>query len=88
MIENLELVAPDTSPHVEQGRDDVDISVVVPVIDRPEPLDQLYREYSLPLREAGYRFEFVFVAEPWFDHLLQPAAALAAMGEPVRVLNG
>ncbi|HEX5387033.1 MAG TPA: hypothetical protein VFW66_10060 [Gemmatimonadales bacterium] len=64
-----------------------DVTVVVPVVERPVALDALYIEFSAPLREAGYTFEFVFVAYPWFRHLTQALSALRARGEPVRLLE-
>ncbi len=64
----------------------VGVSVIVPVNERPEPLDELYHEYAAPLRAAGRSYEFVFVAEPYFDGLTTPLRELAAHGEPIRVL--
>lgn len=63
------------------------VSVVVPVMERPAPLDDLYREYAEALRAAGYDFEFVFAARPWFGDLLRPVEELEAAGEPVTVLR-
>jgi hypothetical protein len=63
------------------------VSVVVPVVERPGDLSELYREYSKPLRERGWDFEFLFFLEPWAAPLREPLAALTAAGEPVRVLE-
>jgi hypothetical protein len=63
------------------------ISVIVPVSERPETLTDLYQEYAVHLRQMGRPYEFVFVAEPWFQRLTSPLAALAARGEPVRILE-
>ncbi len=62
------------------------VSVIVPVTERPEPLDELYRELAAPLRVEGRDFEFIFVTEPWGRQLATGLAALAAEGEPVRAL--
>jgi hypothetical protein len=62
------------------------VSVVVPVTERPDPLDELYRELSAPLRRSGRPFEFIFVTEPWGRPLAAGLAAVAAEGEPVRAL--
>lgn len=62
------------------------VSVIVPVTERPEPLDDLYRELAAPLRSAGRTFEFIFVTEPWGRELATGLAALAAEGEPIRAL--
>lgn len=65
----------------------VDVSVIVPVAERPQPLGALYEEYAAPLREAGLRFEFLFVTEPWRAPLAAELVALAERGEPVRVIE-
>ncbi len=65
----------------------LDISVIVPVVERPEPLVALYEEFSKPLVEMGVAFEFVFVAHPWFSALTEPLAALADGGAPVRLIE-
>jgi hypothetical protein len=64
-----------------------DLTVVVPVAERPVALDELYREFSGPLREAGYSFEFVFVTHPWARHLTARLAPLKAAGEPIRLIE-
>ena len=71
----------------ERGDSPVSVSVIVPVTERPESLADLYREFSAPLQAAGRPFEFLFVCEPWAQHLAAPIAALARAGEPVRVLE-
>jgi hypothetical protein len=63
------------------------VSVVVPVTERPEELDALYREYSVPLREAAEDFEFLFVIQPWGRDLVPALDALREAGEPIRVLE-
>lgn len=62
------------------------VSIVVPVTERPEPLDALYREFAAPFQRAGRPYEFVFVTEPWARGLTEPVSGLAAAGEPVRLL--
>jgi len=74
-------------PVALEGERSVEISVLVPVNERPEPLAELYEEFSAPLRAAGWSYEFVFVAEPWCGELTVPLRDLAARGEPVRVLH-
>lgn len=63
------------------------VSVLVAVRERPEPLADLYREYSEPLRAAGIRYEFIVICQPWFDHMASPLLELAAAGEPIKVLQ-
>ena len=59
------------------------VSVIVPLTERPEPLAELYEEYATALRSAGITFEFLFVFEPWARGFVEPVEALAARGEPV-----
>jgi len=64
-----------------------DLSIAVPVVERPIPLDQLYHEFSKPLRDAGYSFEFLFVSHPWDRARTNVLAALSVAGEPVRLIE-
>jgi hypothetical protein len=63
------------------------VSVIVPVTERPEPLVELFLEYSAPLAEAGLPYEFVFVAEPRNRDRVEPLRALADRGQPIRVFE-
>jgi hypothetical protein len=71
----------------EVAEPQLDVSVIVPVVERPESLVELYEEFSKPLVAMGVRFEFLFVAHPWFDALTKPLSRLAATGAPVRLLE-
>ena len=53
------------------------VSVIMTVVERPEPLDALYREYAAVLESCGRSYEFIFVAHPFFHELLEPLLALA-----------
>lgn len=64
-----------------------DVTVIVPVMERPTSLTALYREFAAPLRQSGRSFEFVFVSYPWFRHLTDPLGELAAQGEPIRLIE-
>lgn len=74
-------------PRDANGPERIDVSVIVPVNERPENLAQLYVEYSRPLQESGRAAEFIFVSGPDYAQLLGPLAELSAAGEPVRVLE-
>jgi hypothetical protein len=65
----------------------LDVSVVVPVTERPEPLAALYEEYAEPLKTAGYSFEFIFATIPAHTSMLEELRDLAAQGAPIRVLE-
>lgn len=67
--------------------DVLDVSVVVPVLERPDPLRPLYEEFAAPLEAAGYSCEFIFCVNQWHVAIAEPLRALAAAGEPVRILE-
>ncbi|UCG85503.1 MAG: hypothetical protein JSW71_16435 [Gemmatimonadota bacterium] len=84
MTEQIKVLGPETAePHVPE----LDVSVIVPIAERPEDLTELYHEYSLPLAESGRSFEFIFVAEPWCRRLTEPLLQLVERGHPIRVLQ-
>jgi hypothetical protein len=64
-----------------------EISVIVTVVERPEPLDALYHEYAAVLASCGRSYEFIFVAHPFFHEMLEPLLALEKEGEPVRTIE-
>jgi glycosyltransferase involved in cell wall biosynthesis len=73
----------------------VDLTVIVPVVERPSSLTVVYEETAEPLRRAGFSAEFIFVSYPWHRHLTDELAPLraaaasagAAGGAPIRVLE-
>jgi hypothetical protein len=69
------------------GRTSAVISVLVPLCERVEQLDGLYREYAEPLRARGVAFEFLFLAEPWTRSHVATLGPLIDGGEPIRVLE-
>ncbi len=69
------------------GEVPVEVSVIVPVTERPDDLAELYREYAEPLRTEGLQFEFLFVTEPWYRERADALAALMSSGEPIRVFT-
>jgi hypothetical protein len=80
-------VAQPQLPSMPADRDAPTISVIVPVTERAEPLAELYREYSEPLRALGEDFEFVYVAHPFFGAHLSELRELKEAGEPVSVIE-
>lgn len=66
---------------------DLEISVVVPVIERSVSLIELYHEYAAPLQQAGRTFEFIFAAHPRLEHLTGPLKALIARHAPIRLIE-
>lgn len=80
---------PATSAGSRLGKipDVVDVSVVVPVIERPEPLVALYEEYAAPLRESGLSYEFLFLSSGWNAESRAALGALLKRDEPVKFLE-
>jgi hypothetical protein len=77
-------------PDVEQHPEDTVspfVSVIVPVTERPYPLGDLYAQFSLPLKDRGLSFEFIFVMDERWKSLEESLLDLKASGEPVRILE-
>lgn len=70
-----------------QQRNVPDVSVLVPVTERPENLAELYRTYAAPLRGSDWTYEFVFALEPAYRDLAEQLTPLVEADEPVRVLE-
>jgi hypothetical protein len=64
-----------------------DLTVLVPVAERPDPLDVIYSENARALEEAGIDVEFVFVVEPAYRELAAPLHSLQARGASLRVIE-
>lgn len=61
-------------------------SVIVPVSERPQPLDELYEEFAEALEDAGCPAEFLFVSEPWGREATAALEGKAREGMPIRIL--
>jgi len=76
------------NPPAEEAPPVPDVTVIVPVSERSDPdLGDLYDEYRAPLTEAGFRCEFIFVAEPWFEAEMEPLEERRAAGDPVQLFR-
>jgi hypothetical protein len=63
------------------------VTFLIPVTERPEPLEGLYIEYIAPLRERGLSLEVLVLTEPWGRDLTTELQSLIEEGEPIRVLT-
>jgi hypothetical protein len=63
------------------------VCVVVILQDRPEPLDELYREYAAGLRDAGYVANFIFISGSDMRRCMEPLLPLMRDGAPITVLE-
>jgi hypothetical protein len=65
----------------------IQVSVVVTVAERPEPLAEFIAEYAAAVQHAGYVAEFVVVADPGYRELLGSLAGLAENGGSIRMFE-
>lgn len=65
----------------------VELSVVVPITERPVDLVALYEEFACPLKERDRAYEFVFASYPWARYATDALAPLIRRGEPIRLLE-
>lgn len=65
----------------------VDVTVIVPVTERPVPLADLYDAYAPALIDTGRSFEFVFAVEPWRRTAVDSLRELVEQGAPIRVIE-
>ena len=63
------------------------LTVILPVSERPCPLDEIYREFAPAVATLGMPYEFVFVISPWGRELAARLRPLIAEGAPVRVVE-
>jgi glycosyltransferase involved in cell wall biosynthesis len=71
------------------GRQDgrPDVSVLVPISERHDDLEKLYRSHKSVLEKLGYSFEFIFVLDGWFPEAAEVLAELAEKESDCRVLQ-
>ena len=75
-----------SSPAPARGTE-VQVSVLVPVWQQPEPLVPLYHEYATPLHERGWNVEFIFICEPGFEIEIAQLLEQSRKGENIRILQ-
>ncbi len=63
------------------------LSVVVPVTERCDSLDEIYRAHVACLKDAVSTFEFLFVLDEGFAASAQSLKELIAQGEPIRIIH-
>jgi hypothetical protein len=63
------------------------LSVIVPVSERPRPLDEIYRRFAPGVSALGVPYEFIFVVSPWGRPLTAALRPLIEEGAPIRVLE-
>ncbi len=79
-----------TDSHTEVATSEehpVSVSVVIPVTERCDPLDEIYGKHANILKDLGSTFEFIFVLDKGFEAESQSLQGLVAKGEPIRLIH-
>jgi glycosyltransferase involved in cell wall biosynthesis len=71
----------------EEIRVGVDLSVVVPIAERHDDLEELYRVYSSELERLGCSFEFVFVVDGKFKEAFKTLTTLKEKNPSIRIIR-
>ena len=64
-----------------------DVSVVVPISERHDPVHRLYDLYAGELKKLQKEFEFIFVLDGFFPKALKDLDELIKANEPVRIVK-
>jgi glycosyltransferase involved in cell wall biosynthesis len=64
-----------------------DITVIIPVVERYDPVQELYEDYRQALRKTGRTYEFIYVLDGGFAALKEPLQQLRHAGEPITILS-
>jgi glycosyltransferase involved in cell wall biosynthesis len=70
-----------------QMPDEVELSIVIPVSERLNNIEELYREYKVAVAEAVTRFEFIYVLDGGFSDAAAKLEDLQKSGEPIIVVQ-
>jgi hypothetical protein len=65
----------------------LDVSVIVPVMKRYDPVEGIYEEYRNTLRSSGKRYEFIFVIDGDQHFPVEHLEALKKAGEPIDIVR-
>ena len=61
--------------------------MVIPVTERYDPLDEIYRMHADILKGVARDFEFIFVLDEGFETAAQSLEGLIGKGEPIRLIH-
>ncbi len=65
----------------------IDLSVIIPVTERHDDMEELYREYKSAVEKTGRVFEFLFVLDGPFPDVENQLNALKENGEVLKVIK-
>ena len=72
--------------HLLKASGQVDVSVVIPISERFDNLNQLYEETSRELGSLGYRTEFIFVVDGPFEDAVRDLQVLKKSHSNIRII--
>lgn len=67
--------------------DDVELSIVIPVSERLDDVEELYREYKSAVAEAVTKYEFIYVLDGHFSDAATKLENLQESGEPIVIIQ-
>jgi len=65
----------------------IDISVIVPVVERFDDVAELYALYKKGLEDTGKPYEFIYVLDGDFGEVMEALKLLIAAGENIKVIK-
>ena len=65
----------------------IDISVIVPVVERFDDVAELYALYKKGLEDTGKPYEFIYVLDGDFGEVMEALKRLIAEGEKIKVIK-
>jgi len=65
----------------------IDISVIVPVVERFDDVAELYALYKKGLEDTGKSYEFIYVLDGDFGEVMDALKRLIAAGEKIKVIK-
>jgi len=70
-----------------QMTDDVELSVVIPVSERLDDVEELFRDYKSAVAEAVTKYEFIYVLDGPFQDAATKLEMLQRSGEPIVIIQ-
>lgn len=65
----------------------IELSVIVPVVERYDDVAELYRVYKKGLNDSGKSYEFIYVIDGDFGEVMEVLRRLIAEGEKIKVIK-
>lgn len=72
---------------VSAQNNECDLTVIVPVTERPDDATTLHRQYRTALEKLGWGIEFIYVIDGHFNEFKQELLALKQQGEQLTIVQ-